>query len=58
MENEISSFASNGQNYEVYKVMLDQIKEIQITMDNLDREAKKENPILNNWRNAGTSIKN
>lgn len=41
MENEISSFASNGQNYEVYKVMLDQIKEIQITMDNLDREAKK-----------------
>lgn len=58
MENEISSFASNGQNYEVYKVMLDQIKEIQITMDNLDREAKKENPILNNWRNAGTSIRN
>lgn len=41
MENEISSFESNGQNYEVYKVMLDQIKEIQATMDNLDREAKK-----------------
>ena len=32
MENEISIFASNGQNYEVYKVMLDQIKEIQITI--------------------------
>ena len=41
MENEITSFASNKQNYEVYKVMLDQIKEIQVTMDNLDREAKK-----------------
>lgn len=41
MENEISSFESNGQNYEVYKVMLNQIKEIQATMDNLDREAKK-----------------
>lgn len=41
MENEISNFESNGQNYEVYKVMLDQIKEIQATMDNLDREAKK-----------------
>lgn len=41
MENEISSFEYNGQNYEVYKVMLDQIKEIQATMDNLDREAKK-----------------
>lgn len=41
MENEISSFESNGQNYEVYKIMLDQIKEIQATMDNLDREAKK-----------------
>lgn len=41
MENEISSFESNGKNYEVYKVMLNQIKEIQATMDNLDREAKK-----------------
>lgn len=41
MENEISSFESNGQNYEVYKIMLNQIKEIQATMDNLDREAKK-----------------
>lgn len=41
MENEISSFESNGQNYEVYKVILNQIKEIQATMDNLDREAKK-----------------
>ncbi len=41
MENEITSFASNKQSYEVYKVMLDQIKEIQVTMDNLDREAKK-----------------
>ena len=41
MENEISSFESNGQNYEVYKVMLNQIKEIQATMDNLDRGAKK-----------------
>lgn len=41
MENEISSFESNGQNYEVYRVMLNQIKEIQATMDNLDREAKK-----------------
>lgn len=41
MENEISSFESNGQNYEVYKVMFNQIKEIQATMDNLDREAKK-----------------
>ena len=41
MGNEITSFASNKQNYEVYKVMLDQIKEIQVTMDNLDREAKK-----------------
>lgn len=57
MENEITSFASNKQNYEVYKVMLDQIKEIQVTMDNLDREAKKENPILSNWRNAGISIR-
>ena len=44
MENEITSFASNKQNYEVYKVMLDQIKEIQVTMDNLDREAKKREP--------------
>ena len=41
MENEITSFASNKQSYEVYKVMLDQIKEIQVIMDNLDREAKK-----------------
>ena len=41
MENEITGFASNKQNYEVYKVMLDQIKEIQVSMDNLDREAKK-----------------
>lgn len=41
MENEITGFASNKQNYEVYKVMLDQIKEIQVSMDNLDREAQK-----------------
>ena len=41
MENEITGFASNKQNYEVYKVMLDQIKEIQVSMDNLDREAPK-----------------
>lgn len=38
MESEISNLTHN---FEIYEVMLEQIKEIQVTMDYLDRETKK-----------------
>ena len=41
MENEIASSPQNMQNHEIYRIMLEQIKTIQSTMDNLDRESKK-----------------
>lgn len=41
MENEIAGSPQNMQNHEIYRIMLEQIKTIQSTMDNLDRESKK-----------------
>lgn len=38
MEKEIADYSHN---YEIYGIMLEQIKEIQVTMDYLDREAKR-----------------
>lgn len=38
MESEINNLTHN---FEIYEIMLEQIKEIQVTMDYLDRETKK-----------------
>lgn len=41
MENEIAGFKQYRSNYEIYQIMLNQIKTIQATMDDLNREAKR-----------------
>lgn len=57
MENDIAMQADKSK-YEVYKAMLEQIRVIQSSMDDLDRESKSVKATWSNLKSVESNIRN